>query len=139
MCGTIMLDIVNALLMRHGSVLLARRSPNRNTYPDLWSFPGGHVEETETLGEALGRELREEIGITPTTFTYLGPISDPDFDAPNQATYHMFAITAWKGGEPTMLGDEHTAIAWFTLEAAIALPDLALDDYRTLFRRLAAG
>jgi hypothetical protein len=38
-----------------------------------------------------------------------------------------------------MIGDEHTAIAWFTLETAIALPGLALDEYRTLFRRLAGG
>lgn len=136
--ASLMRDIVNALIMRNGSVLLARRSAERNAYPGLWSFPGGHVERGETLVEALVREMREEVGITPTTFTYLGSISDPK-EQSNPAAYHMFAISAWDGGEPTMIGVEHTAIAWFTLASAIALPDLALDAYRMLFSRLADG
>lgn len=45
-----MRNIVNALLLREGKVLLARRSRHRKAYPDLWSFPGGHVEGDETLG-----------------------------------------------------------------------------------------
>jgi 8-oxo-dGTP diphosphatase len=48
-----MRTIVNALFVRDGMVLLARRSPHRSTYPGLWSFPGGHVEQGETLAEAL--------------------------------------------------------------------------------------
>lgn len=47
-----MSNIVNALLVREGTVLLARRSPRRAAYPGLWSFPGGHVEANETLDEA---------------------------------------------------------------------------------------
>jgi 8-oxo-dGTP diphosphatase len=38
-----MRNIVNALFLRNGKVLLARRSHHRSTYPDLWSFPGDHV------------------------------------------------------------------------------------------------
>jgi 8-oxo-dGTP diphosphatase len=128
-----MRDIVNALLMRQGTVLLARRSPQRNSYPGLWSFPGGHVEENETLAEALVRELREEVGVTPTRFKCLGTISDPNADG---VTYHMYSITAWDGGEPAMIGDEHTELAWLTLQTAAGLRDLALDEYRTLFRML---
>ena len=36
-----------------------------------------------------------------------------------------------------MIGDEHTELSWFTLETAVALPDLALEEYRALFRKLA--
>jgi hypothetical protein len=36
-----------------------------------------------------------------------------------------------------MIGDEHTELAWFTQETAVALPDLALEEYRMLFRRFA--
>jgi 8-oxo-dGTP diphosphatase len=67
-----MRNIVNALLMQEGTVLLARRSPQRKAYPGLWSFPGGHVEENETLVEALIRELLEEVGVTPTRYACLG-------------------------------------------------------------------
>ena len=53
-----MRNIVNALFLRDGMVLLARRGPHRSAYPDRWSFPGGHVEQDETLTEALVREVR---------------------------------------------------------------------------------
>lgn len=30
----------------------------------LWLFPGGHIENRETLSEAVNRELHEELGVT---------------------------------------------------------------------------
>ena len=61
-----MRNIVNALLLRQGSVLLARRSPHPKAYPGLWSFPGRHVQAGETLEQALirlqPRQLRAEVG-----------------------------------------------------------------------------
>jgi 8-oxo-dGTP diphosphatase len=134
--GKAMRNIVNALLVREGTVLLARRSPQRAAYPGLWSFPGGHVEANETLDEALIRELCEEVRVTPTRSISLGLISDPNAEAAEPVTYHMYAVTAWEGGEPTMIGDEHTELRWFLLEAASGLPDLALEEYRALFRKL---
>jgi 8-oxo-dGTP diphosphatase len=134
-----MRNIVNALLVREGAVLLARRSPGRTAYPSLWSFPGGHIETDETLDEALSRELREEVGVIPKRSVSLGSISDPNSAADDPATYHMYAITAWQGGEPAMVGDEHTELGWFAFAAAAAFPDLALEEYRPLFTRLAGG
>lgn len=130
-------NIVNALFVRDGMVLLARRSPHRTTYPALWSFPGGHVEHHETLTDALIRELREEVGVIPTLFSFLATILDPHTPESDPATYHMYAVSAWTGGEPTLLGDEHTELRWFPPTAAIALPDLALEEYRPLFKHLA--
>jgi 8-oxo-dGTP diphosphatase len=134
-----MRNIVNGLLVRQGTVLLARRSLHRKAYPGLWSFPGGHVEENESLLEALARELREEIGIVPTTTASVGSIADPNSEPTDRIDYHMYAVTAWAGGEPKMIGDEHTELTWFTLRNAIALPDLALEGYRALFKTLAAS
>ncbi|TAJ88528.1 MAG: NUDIX domain-containing protein [Reyranella sp.] len=125
--------IVNALLLQGGDVLLARRSPKRKAYPDLWSFPGGHVEAGETLEEALIRETGEEIGIVPLTYSVLSTIPDPNASA----TYHMFGVSSWKG-EPAILDDEHTALTWFALAKASRLPDLALEAYRPLLRGLIA-
>src|SRR4051794_1560231 len=83
-----MRNIVNALFVRNGCVLLARRSPKRRIYPDVWSFPGGHVDEGETLAEALIRELNEEVGVVPITYVLMGTISDPNhldgMDAPRR-------------------------------------------------------
>jgi mutator protein MutT len=131
-----MRDIVNALLIRQGTVLLAKRSPQRRAYPGLWSFPGGHVEEGETLVEALIRELQEEIGIAPTDYKLLRSITDPNTKLDDPVTYHMYAVTAWRGGEPMILDAEHTELRWFGQEAAIALSDLALQEYRPLLKQV---
>jgi hypothetical protein len=49
----------------------------------------------------------------------------------------MYLVTGWQGGEPTILDDEHSELRWFTRTAAIALHDLALDDYRPLLLEIA--
>ena len=129
-----MRDIVNALLIRQGLGLLAKRSPRRKAYPNLWSFPGGHVEKGESLAKALDRELREEIGVAPIDYKLLGTIADPNTAKDDPVTYHMYAVTAWRGGEPTIIDDEHTELRWFKLAAAISLADLAVAEYRPLLQ-----
>ena len=125
-----MIDIVNGLLVRAGTVLLVRRSANRKAYPGKWSFPGGHTEEDETLDAALVREIGEELGITPTACERLEALIDPHPPRSAPITYHLYAITAWDGGEPTLQGDEHSELHWFSPDDAMLLPDLALPSYR---------
>ena len=129
-----MRNVVNALLLRQGSVLLARRSPHRKAYPGLWSFPGGHVEAGETLEQALTREAREEVNVAPVIYSAVARIADPNTTS-EPITYHMYAVREWRG-EPSIINDEHTELRWFTFEEAKALPDLALEDYRLLFDSL---
>jgi 8-oxo-dGTP diphosphatase len=126
-------DIVNAVLLRANEVLLARRSPTRKAYAGLWSFPGGHVEEGESLEQAMHRELQEEVGIVPLVFRRLTQIGDP---VAATTIYHMYAVTAWTG-EPTIQDHEHSELRWFALSAAMLVSDLALQAYRPLFAELA--
>jgi mutator protein MutT len=131
-----MRNIVNGLLVRGGSVLLAKRSSQRASYPGQWSFPGGHPEANETLPEALVREIREEIGITPTRYMELCVIKDPNAPSSDPIAYHMYLVTTWQGGEPAIIGDEHSKLAWMSFAAAASIRDLALEEYRTLFTQL---
>ena len=128
-------NIVNALFVWDGMILLVRRSPDRSAYPGLWSFPGGHLEQHETLAEAVVGEVQEEVTVTPTTFSLLGTITDPNTSETDPATYHMYAITALDGGEPVLSGDEYTEFRWLTPATASALPDLAMEEYRPIFHR----
>lgn len=52
---------VGAIVVRHGHLLMVRRAqqPARG----LWSVPGGKVERSEYLSDALRREVREETGL----------------------------------------------------------------------------
>lgn len=130
-------EIVNGLLVRKGTVLLAKRSAHRKAYPDKWSFPGGHVEAGETTDASLARELAEEIGVIPTNALALSVVADPNAEAGKPIMYHMFIVKTSRGGEPVRLGDEHSELRWVHPDVAMQMPDLSLPDaYRTLFETL---
>lgn len=51
---------VAAILQRSdGRILMARRSD----FPESWQFPQGGIDPGETAGEALRREVAEEVGL----------------------------------------------------------------------------
>ncbi len=54
--------VAAAVALRAGEVLLARRAPGQSL-AGYWEFPGGKVEEGETLQECLARELYEELSV----------------------------------------------------------------------------
>lgn len=56
--------VMSAVIVCKGKALLVRRAMH-DTYPGVWEFPGGGVEDHEKsdLVEALRREVKEETGI----------------------------------------------------------------------------
>jgi 8-oxo-dGTP diphosphatase len=55
-------QVVAALIVRESTVLICQRTEDQ-PMPLKWEFPGGKVEPGEQPGEALHRELEEELGI----------------------------------------------------------------------------
>ena len=127
--------VVAAALFRGSRVLLCHRTPGRRWYPDVWDFPGGHVEGSESLRDALVRELREELGVQ---------LADTDVAAQphgrlSEAAFQMsiWRIDMWTGVPVNAAPDEHDDVRWFGLDEALALP-LAHPDYQALLPELAA-
>jgi 8-oxo-dGTP diphosphatase len=57
------IDVAVGILMKpNGDVLLGQR-PEGKPYAGYWEFPGGKVEAGESIVDALGRELLEELGV----------------------------------------------------------------------------
>jgi 8-oxo-dGTP pyrophosphatase MutT (NUDIX family) len=63
---------VIAIIERDGTVLLERR-----TDAPLWSLVAGMVNDTESLSDALQREVHEETGLRVSRYTLFGTFSDP--------------------------------------------------------------
>lgn len=100
-------EVVAAVILRpDGQFLLAQR-PEGKVYAGYWEFPGGKVEQNESLLHALARELWEELGICvrraypwmTRVFTY------------SHATVrlHFFRVVEW-GGDPTPR--ERQGVSW---------------------------
>ncbi len=51
-----------AILLQDNQVLVAKRRPEQHQ-GGLWEFPGGKVEEGESMASAALRELQEEMGV----------------------------------------------------------------------------
>ena len=79
------------------------------------------------------------MGVAPIDFRFIRSITDPNTATDDPATYHMYAVVAWEGGEPRILDNEHSELRWFSFEDAASLPDLALEGYRNLLREVADG
>jgi len=54
--------VVAGFIEKDGKVLVVKR-PAKKKRGGLWEFPGGKVENGESLQEALKRELKEELGV----------------------------------------------------------------------------
>lgn len=64
------IEVVGAAIRDKGRILVAQRS-ERMSQPLKWEFVGGKVEKGETHGEALAREVYEELGIEIRILDYV--------------------------------------------------------------------
>ncbi len=110
---------------------------------NLWSLPGGNVEDGEAIVTAAIREVREETGIETRDLIGFGYASDPQHEMltfPNgdQCHFHaMLFVTRNFGGELLAANDESLAVAWHDPDN---IPDAFPRIYRTLdaYRRYRA-
>ena len=78
-----MIEVVAAIIKINTKFLCCQRGKNQYSYlSEKFEFPGGKVENNETLEEALLREIKEELGLKIFIDKFLKTInySYPDFD-----------------------------------------------------------
>jgi 8-oxo-dGTP pyrophosphatase MutT (NUDIX family) len=121
---------VGALFIRSdGKVLLGLRAPSKKVWPGYWDTIGGHVEDGESLDEALIREVQEEVDVTPTQFQLIATVRERQPEIYGDALHHVYAVTAWQSGEPSNICDEHTELKWFSVGEMRELKNIVDPDY----------
>jgi mutator protein MutT len=124
-----------AILRDGDNVVMCHRHPDRAWVPDVWDFPGGHVEAGETPQRALARELEEELGLEIDE-----PAGPPDEVLTFEEESVRLAIwfIDYCGPIENRCPDEHDDVRWVSLELATQL-DLADVGYLPLIRRALQG
>lgn len=130
--------VVAALILRGGEsgagseVLICQRRADQ-PMSLKWEFPGGKIEPGESAEEALGRELREELGIEAA----IGPrVAQVRHRYRNGGTIDLqfFAVREFSGALDNRIFND---VRWSSLAALPSFDFLAAD--LSLIRDLAEG
>ncbi len=117
-------DVAAGILVRAGAVgdeLLLTTRPSGKVYAGYWEFPGGKVELGESIVQAIGRELQEELGIHCAAHaTHEWAVTEHEYEHAH-VRLHWCKVFAWSGVLEMREGQEY---AWqcFPLTVAPALP-----------------
>ena len=118
--------VLTGILKSNDELLIVKRNENDDLYPGAWEFPGGHLENGETIKEGLKRELYEEIGFDLDFQPIITHYCDEIKNKNNKQIHNIeidFIINVNKPDIDIVLSDEHCDYKWVTKDSEL------LDDY----------
>lgn len=98
-------------------------------YQGQWAFPGGFVEQDESLEVAARRELQEETGVEDIFLEQLYTFGAPDRDPRDRVVSVAYYALVSLADHPLQANTDARDAAWFALEE---LPSLAFDHQQIL-------
>jgi A/G-specific adenine glycosylase len=107
---------VVAAVIREGDCVLIDKRPSNALLGGMWEFPGGKVEQGESLEQAIVREIREELGLEIIAGSEFGQYEHAYTHF--SVTVHAILCDILRGEVKALEADE---IAWVSLNN--------LDDY----------
>ncbi len=114
--------VLTGLLKDNDLYLVVKRNDNDDLFPGAWEFPGGHLEDNETIFEGLKRELKEEIGYDLVNKPIITNYSDNIKNNIHKIELD-FIINVNKDDINVILSDEHSDYKWVTKDSDL------LDDF----------
>lgn len=108
--------VAAAIIEREGLFLLSKR-PEHLHQGGKWEFPGGKIEQDETVEQAMVRELQEELDITATEQREFDSLT---FDYPEKTVQLFFQWVSHFEGTPK--GVEGQEVKWFSKTELLGLP-----------------
>ncbi len=96
--------VVAAVIERDERLLICCR-PVGKQHGGLWEFPGGKIDDCESIEAAVARELSEELAVQTTN---VGELLFSTLD--HRSGFEILFFRAAIEGEPVAI--EHSALAW---------------------------
>ncbi|HEX9153857.1 MAG TPA: NUDIX hydrolase [Candidatus Saccharimonadales bacterium] len=103
--------ISDVIIVDGGKALLVQQ--RKQSAFGLWGLPGGHVEEGETPGEAVLREVQEELGLMLLDAKLLETYT---LNTP-EGELEMRTYVGSINGNVVLKDDELMAYGWFSLDS----------------------
>ena len=113
------------MLVQRGDEVLLVRTPRRG-----WEFPGGQIEEGESVLDGVVREVQEEAGVVAAVDRLVGVYSNL-----SSSRVIFDFLGSWLSGDAEA-GDESIAAAWVSRASAEQMIDHP--GYRQRLRQLLA-
>lgn len=114
------IEVVSALIIERGRVLLTQRRPDQD-FAGRWESPGGKVEGNESWHDAIRRELREEIDVEAASIAehalWCGRVERPGKE---DVFVLLLPTLLAEGAKPRPV--EGQGIGWFGLPEFMHLP-----------------
>ena len=124
---TILCNLCMVEDLENGKVVLQYRSPERYKKWSGYAFPGGHIEEGESLAESVIREVYEETGLTIAA-PKLVAVKDWEPDEGGRYIVFCYKATEYTG---QLRSSEEGEVSWVSKDQLEKL-DLSYDMFPLL-------
>lgn len=108
---------------RKKEYLICKMPEDRGVFPGQWAIPGGGIDQEETMGDALKREIMEEVGLEVERFEpfyFRDDVREKLKDGVKEKVYMIYLIfKVWVDDDRVKLSLEFSECAWVKPKAAL--------------------
>ena len=120
-------SVVAVIRNQDGKYLVLKRSEREIAFPGMYTFPGGKVEDNDTVEETLVKEALEEANLQLKPGKIL--LKDKSFVRPDGQTVKVFSyLCEVEDVSGLKISDDFTDYKWITLEDLKNIPHVGLED-----------
>jgi 8-oxo-dGTP diphosphatase len=120
-------SVVAVIRNNEGKYLVLKRSEREIAYPRMYTFPGGKVEDNDTIEETLVKEAKEEANLDLKPGKIL--LKDKSFIRPDDQTVKVFSyLCEVENSDNIKISDDFTDYLWVSFEDLKNIPHVGIED-----------
>ena len=121
------ISVVAVIRNLAGKYLVLKRHENEIAYPCMYTFPGGKIEDNDTVEETLKKEAKEEAGLTLRPGKIL--LKDKSFVRPDGQTVKIFSyLCEAEDIDNIVISEDFTDYKWITTNDLNDIPHVGIED-----------
>ena len=120
-------SVVSVIRNNDGKYLVLKRHEREIAFPGMYTFPGGKVEDNDTVEETLVKEAFEEAGLKLKSGKIL--LKDKSFIRPDGQTVKVFSYLCNVEDDTVItISDDFTDYKWIKFDDLKEIPHVGIED-----------